>query len=324
MANIENLTLFSTTSASWTAPESSGKSISPCRTQTLTCCPAYLAHVKRAVHKLTFEEHDKHAEEERRRLEAMNGTGVDGEDDLGVGDEPEDEELSLLDPKEWKKQDHYQVLGLSHLRYRQQKIRSKIARTQEKEGGACRRFERRCVLQVHLKGVRGATNPERRRQFDSVDPYYELLEADVPVEKQLKSARNPQKFFFDGFAPVFEREARFSRKQPVPMLGGYEDPKEVVSAFYDFWYNFDSWRSFEVPRQGADQRGGEGRARGRRRRTRVASQNGVDAKQKEEEEKKKAEEEAKRKEEEEKVARAESKKAKAAAANAAKKPGERR
>lgn len=58
--------------------------------------------MKRAVHKLTFEEHDKHAEEERKRLEAMNGIGVDGEDDLGVGDEPEDEELLSLDPKEWK------------------------------------------------------------------------------------------------------------------------------------------------------------------------------------------------------------------------------
>ena len=89
------------------------------------------------------------------------------------------------------------------------------------------------------------TNPERRRQFDSVDPYYELLEADVPTEKQLKNAKDPQKYFFQAFAPVFEREARFSRKQPVPMLGSYEDSKETVEAFYDFWYNFDSWRSFE-------------------------------------------------------------------------------
>lgn len=89
------------------------------------------------------------------------------------------------------------------------------------------------------------TNPERRRQFDSVDPYYELLEADVPTEKQLKSARDPQKYFFKAFAPVFEREARFSRNKPVPILGGYEDSKETVNAFYDFWYNFDSWRSFE-------------------------------------------------------------------------------
>jgi DnaJ family protein C protein 2 len=31
----------------------------------------------------------------------------------------------------------------------------------------------------------------------------------------------------------------------VPMLGGTDDSKETVETFYDFWYNFDSWRSFE-------------------------------------------------------------------------------
>lgn len=64
--------------------------------------PAYLAHVRRAVHKLSFEEHDKHTEEERKRLEQLNGNGVNSEDDLGVGDEEEADDLLLLDPKEWK------------------------------------------------------------------------------------------------------------------------------------------------------------------------------------------------------------------------------
>lgn len=57
--------------------------------------------MKRAVHNLTFDEHDKHAEEERKRLEGLNGDGAI-QDDLGVGDEEEAEELLLLDPKEWK------------------------------------------------------------------------------------------------------------------------------------------------------------------------------------------------------------------------------
>lgn len=58
--------------------------------------------MRRAVHNLSFEEHDRHAEDERKRLEALNGTGVNGEDDLGVGDEDETEDLLSLDPKEWK------------------------------------------------------------------------------------------------------------------------------------------------------------------------------------------------------------------------------
>ncbi|TFY80359.1 hypothetical protein EWM64_g3660 [Hericium alpestre] len=89
------------------------------------------------------------------------------------------------------------------------------------------------------------TNPEKRRQFDSVDPYYGALEDDVPTPSEIKKAKDPHAAFFELFTPVFEREARFSRKQPVPQLGVYADPKEAVEGFYDFWYNFDSWRSFE-------------------------------------------------------------------------------
>jgi DnaJ family protein C protein 2 len=81
-----------------------------------------------------------------------------------------------------------------------------------------------------------------------VDPHFLLLEDDVPTASQFKPTKpgkDVSKQFFAGFAPVFEREARFSKKQPVPMLGGVLDTKETVEAFYDFWYNFDSWRSFE-------------------------------------------------------------------------------
>lgn len=63
--------------------------------------PAYLAHVRRVVHDLSFEEHDKHVEEEQKRRRNLE-QGADEEDDLGVGDEEESDGLLLLDPKEWK------------------------------------------------------------------------------------------------------------------------------------------------------------------------------------------------------------------------------
>lgn len=90
------------------------------------------------------------------------------------------------------------------------------------------------------------SNPERRRQFDSVDPYYVDLESDTPSAPEAKKAVDKSSNeFFRIFAPIFEREARFSKTQPVPLLGAPDDGKGAVEGFYDFWYNFDSWRSFE-------------------------------------------------------------------------------
>ncbi|CCM05409.1 uncharacterized protein FIBRA_07626 [Fibroporia radiculosa] len=239
--------------ASWTPPTSSGKPISPLvERRLLPAGPAYLAHVKRAVHNLSFEEHDKHAEDERKRLEAVNGTGVNGEDDFGVGDEEETEDLLTLDPKEWKKQDHYAVLGLSHLRYRATDEQIKIAHRKkvlkhhpDKKAGLAGDSNDDAFFKCIQKANEVLTNAERRRQFDSVDPHYDALESDVPTASQIKNAKNPQSFFFKEFAPVFEREARFSKVQPVPMLGSYDDAKDKVEGFYDFWYKFESWRSFE-------------------------------------------------------------------------------
>jgi DnaJ family protein C protein 2 len=51
--------------------------------------------------------------------------------------------------------------------------------------------------------------------------------------------------FYKRWHAVFASEARFSKKTPVPMLGGENALREDVEEFYDFWYNFDSWRTFE-------------------------------------------------------------------------------
>ena len=87
------------------------------------------------------------------------------------------------------------------------------------------------------------SNPERRRQFDSVDPYFIALEQDEPTVAEL-NASSPA-FFFDTLGPIFEREARFAKNLPAAPLGDINAPKDVVHHFYNYWYNFDSWRSFE-------------------------------------------------------------------------------
>ena len=242
------------------------------------------------MHDLSFEEHDKHVEEEQKRRRNLEQE-ADGEDDLGVGDEEESGELLLLDPKEWKVSRGISLLtavilspvldlfrnktimlslGCRILDIEPLQSRSKLPVCASLNPSSSTShysidLDRKKVLKHHPDKKAGAvgdsnddaffkciqkandilTHPEKRRQFDSIDTYYDQFEADIPTAQQVIKSKDPNSTFFKLFAPIFEREARFSRKEPVPLLGEYSDSKEKVETFYDFWYNFDSWRSFE-------------------------------------------------------------------------------
>lgn len=80
-------------------------------------------------------------------------------------------------------------------------------------------------------------DPTRRRQYDSVD---EEADVEPPTKKQVQNGD-----FYKLWSRVFKSEGRFSKTQPVPTFGNAEATKEHVEEFYNFFYNFDSWRSFE-------------------------------------------------------------------------------
>jgi DnaJ homolog subfamily C member 2 len=80
-------------------------------------------------------------------------------------------------------------------------------------------------------------DPVKRRQFDSVD---EKADVDPPSKKQLAKGS-----YYKLWGNVFKSEARFSKVHPVPLFGDEKAVKDDVETFYNFWYNFDSWRSFE-------------------------------------------------------------------------------
>lgn len=61
------------------------------------------------MHDLSFEEHDKHVEEVEKRRRNLDQE-ADEDDDLGVGDEEETEDILSLDPKEWKVSHNYPFL----------------------------------------------------------------------------------------------------------------------------------------------------------------------------------------------------------------------
>ncbi|BFZ10799.1 hypothetical protein BsWGS_13838 [Bradybaena similaris] len=174
-----------------------------------------------------------------------SSTDSDEEEEEDQFDEEDESLLLRLDPREWKKQDHYAVLGLSKLRYRasedqikrayKQKVLTHHPDKRKARGKAVKEGDDDYFTCI-TKAYEILGNKQKRMSFDSVDPEFE---DDVPPVSQYSRDK-----FFAVFRPAFERNARWSTKKRVPKLGDENTPFDEVNNFYSFWYEFDSWREF--------------------------------------------------------------------------------
>lgn len=142
-------------------------------------------------------------------------------------------------------QDHYAVLGLSKYRYKatdeqiKKAHRKKVLKHHPDKRAAAGNQEDDSFFKCIQKATEILTDPEKRRQYDSVD---EAADVEPPSKKDASKSASS---FYKLWGKVFESEGRFSNKQPVPRLGNEKSTKEEVEHFYNFWYTFDSWRTFE-------------------------------------------------------------------------------
>ncbi|KAI7866993.1 hypothetical protein BDF14DRAFT_1957190 [Spinellus fusiger] len=149
--------------------------------------------------------------------------------------------LLNLNPKEYKKHDLYAILGLAKLRYKataeqielaykQKKERHGLDVNSEKTNNNNKFYE--CVCKAHEI----LSDPQQRCLYDSID--YGMTDSQIP--KLDKDAD-----FFKTYEAIFDHEARFSNRKDIPSIGDMESSEEHATKFYEFWYNFDSWRVYD-------------------------------------------------------------------------------
>lgn len=151
--------------------------------------------------------------------------------------------LKDLDPKDWRMQDHYAVLGLQHSRFNagendiKQAYRKLVLRHHpDKRPENERTHKDGDYFTCITKAYEVLGNKSSRRAYDSVDPYFD---DNIPDNSTYDASE-----FFAVFAHYFEYNAKWSDVTPVPLLGDGNTPKEVVERFYNFWFNFRSWRDY--------------------------------------------------------------------------------
>lgn len=81
-------------------------------------------------------------------------------------------------------------------------------------------------------------DPEKKKKYDSTFEFDDT----IPDEDETYN----DKKYFKTFGPVFLKNSVWSKRKPIPKIGDMKTPLDKVKRFYQFWFNFDTWRDFSV------------------------------------------------------------------------------
>ncbi|KIM64701.1 hypothetical protein SCLCIDRAFT_1166375 [Scleroderma citrinum Foug A] len=121
---------------------------------------ADLAHVQHTINNISFERNDKEVKEEQKRLEALNADEINGEDDL----------VSAMKNGRADKNNRNKVLN----------------HHPGKQASASHSTNDDTFFKYIKKVFEVPTHPERRHQFDSIDPHYLALDEDASTVSDFK------------------------------------------------------------------------------------------------------------------------------------------
>lgn len=155
-----------------------------------------------------------------------------------------------LDTSEWKHCDLYALLGLKSKRLAAtsedivDKFKLMTMRHHpDKKSTAAMTDEERSQCDAYFTCVKMAyeqlVSPDKRRLYDSVD-----VEEGLDAIPKAITAEDPDgELFFSTFGKAMVYNAKWLKKPP-PSVGDMASTEDEVDAYYQHWYNTESWREF--------------------------------------------------------------------------------
>ena len=112
---------------------------------------------------------------------------------------------------------------------------------------------RKLVLEHHPDKLSAADREKNEVHFIRIQATFEILsdvtkrrqyDSTLPFDESIPTSLSAGDDFYNVFGAAFDRNARWSVRRPIPQIGEESTPFEQISTFYDFWFDFESWRDF--------------------------------------------------------------------------------